>query len=346
MSSPQGTDMTTVDFSKPRPLGPFNVPAVGLGCMNLSHAYGVSPTPEDAERLLRDALDAGVVHFDTAALYGFGANESLVGRVLSEHRDRIVLASKCGVTGVDGKRVIDGRPETILRTVDESLQRLRTDMIDLYYLHRLDGRVPVEESVGALSELVASGKIRSIGLSEVSADTLRRAHAVHPIAALQNEYSLWSRNPEMGTLDAARELGVTLVAFSPLARGFLTDSPPAPASLPERDIRLNMPRFNAEHYPGNLELHARLAELARVAGCTLPQLALAWVLSRSENIVAIPGTRSAAHLRENLSVLELDLPDDVLAAAGEILNAETVHGPRYNANTLTEIDTERCGAAG
>ncbi len=346
MASSQSSQTEPAGLSAPRRLGPFEVPAVGLGCMNLSHAYGVPPTPEEAERLILEALERGVVHFDTAALYGFGANEALVGRVLGRHRDRIVLASKCGITGVDGKRVIDGRPETIRRTADESLRRLGTDVIDLYYLHRLDPKVPVEESVGALSELVAAGKIRSLGLSEVSATTLRRAHAVHPVAALQNEYSLWSRNPEVGGLDATRELGVTLVAFSPLARGFLTDVPPDPGSLPDRDIRLAMPRFGADSYPANLALRSRLGDLARAAGCTLSQLALAWVLTRADHVVAIPGTRSVEHLRENLAVRDLELSVDVLEAAGEILNADTVHGARYNATTLPEIDTERCGAAG
>ena len=209
-----------------RRIGPFEVSPIGLGCMNLSHAYGTAPSALEAERLLLAALDAGVTLFDTAALYGFGANEELVGRVLAPHRDRVVLASKCGMTGVDGRRVIDGRPETLLRTADEALARLGTDVIDLYYLHRVDRAVPVEESVGALAGLVEAGKVRAIGLSEVSATTLRRAHAVHPVAALQNEYSLWSRNPELGTLEACRELGIALVAFSPLARGFLTTAPP------------------------------------------------------------------------------------------------------------------------
>ncbi|MGC0327531.1 aryl-alcohol dehydrogenase-like predicted oxidoreductase [Streptomyces sp. SAI-170] len=330
----------------PRRIGPFEVPAIGLGCMNLSHAYGVPPAPDAAGRLLLTAVEEGVTFFDTAALYGFGANEELLGRVLAGHRDRIVLASKCGMTGVDGKRVIDGRPETIRRTADEALARLRTDVIDLYYLHRLDRQVPVEESVGAMAELVAAGKVRALGLSEVSARTLRRAHAVHPIAALQNEYSLWSRNPEEGTLAASRELGVALVAFSPLARGFLTSSPPNLDALPAGDIRRAMPRFDARHYPANLALRHELDRIAVAAGLTLPQLALAWVLSRGPHVIALPGTRSAAHLRENLATLDVDVPGEVLDAAGRVLNATTVHGARYHEATLTEIDTERCGRAG
>ncbi|MER7762420.1 aldo/keto reductase [Streptomyces sp. NPDC097619] len=330
----------------PRRIGPFEVPAIGLGCMNLSHAYGVPPTTAEAERLLLTALDEGVTHFDTAALYGFGANEELLGRALAGHRDRIVLASKCGMTGVDGQRTIDGRPETIRRTADEALARLRTDVIDIYYLHRLDRKVPVEESIGAMAELVTAGKVRALGLSEVSATTLRRAHAVHPIAALQNEYSLWTRNPEEGTLAATRELGIALVAFSPLARGVLTDAPPDPGTLPQGDIRRSMPRFDTRHYPANLARRAELALLAKWADVSLARLALAWVMSRGPHVVALPGTRSVAHLRENLSVLDLDVPAEVLAAAGRILDAGTVRGLRYNEATLTEIDTERCGRAG
>ncbi|MFJ9448106.1 aldo/keto reductase [Kitasatospora sp. NPDC101235] len=329
-----------------RRLGPFEVPAIGLGCMNVSHAYGVPPTPEAAEHLLRTALDEGVTLFDTAALYGFGANEELLGRVLAGDRDRIVLASKCGMTGVDGRRVIDGRPETIRRTADRALTRMRVDVIDLYYLHRVDRRVPVEESVGAMAELVEAGKVRALGLSEASAGTLRRAYAVHPIAALQNEYSLWSRNPEQGTLAAARELGVALVAFSPLARGFLTSVPPEAGSLPDGDIRGGMPRFDARHYPANLALRSELAQIAEGAGLTLAQLALAWVVSRGPHVIAIPGTRSVTHLRENLSALDVDVSDEALDAAGRVLNASTVHGARYNEATLAEIDTERCGHAG
>ncbi|NHI19702.1 aldo/keto reductase [Phycicoccus endophyticus] len=314
--------------------------------MNLSHGYGRTPSPEDAERLLRAALDAGVALFDTAALYGFGANEELVGRVLGPRRDDVVLASKCGLAGVDGRRVLDGRPETIVRTCDAALARLGTDVIDVYYLHRLDRAVPVEESVGALAGLVTAGKVRAVGLSEVSATTLRRAHAVHPVAALQNEYSLWSRNPELGTLEATRELGVALVAFSPLARGLLTADPPRPSALPERDIRRSMPRFDAANYPGNLALAHALDALAREAGVTLAQLALAWVLSRGEHVLAVPGTRSVEHLHENLATLAAPVPERVLAAAGRILNAGTVRGPRYGAATREEIDTESYDDAG
>ena len=214
-----------------RKLGPFLVSALGLGCMNLSQGYGAPISPQQGERVLLSALDVGITLFDTAALYGFGANESLLGTVLKKHRQGITLASKCGLLGIDkngdGKlvRVIDGRPQTLRKTCEDSLRRLQTDVIDLYYLHRLDRGVPIEDSVGALSDLVRKGHIRSIGLSEMSAATLRRAHAVHPIAAMQSEYSLWTRNPEIAVLQACRELGVAFVAFSPVARGFLAGLP-------------------------------------------------------------------------------------------------------------------------
>lgn len=325
-----------------RPIGSFRVGAIGLGCMNLSHAYGVPPPPEVAAALLQRAIELGVAHFDTAALYGFGANETLVGRVLSAHRHEIFLASKCGMTGVNGQRVIDGRPATLMRTCEEALVRLRTEVIDLYYLHRWDKRVPVEDSVGALAELVRAGKIRAIGLSEVSAPTLRRAHAVHPIAAVQTEYSLWTRNPEIAVLDACRELGVALVAFSPLGRGFLADAvrPEDAAAFAPKDIRRTMPRFLGENLSRNLTLLPALRTLACEAGCTPAQLALAWLLAQGPHILPIPGTRSIAHLEQNVAAAGLSLPTDLIARAGALIGRASVHGPRYNAATQAEIDTE------
>ncbi len=327
-----------------RTIGPFSVPAIGLGCMNLSHAYGSPPAVEDAERLLLQALDLGVTLFDTAALYGFGANETLVGRALKPHREKIVLASKGGMAGVrfdDGvRRVIDGRPEAIRRNCEDSLQRLQTDRIDLYYLHRWHKAVPIEDSVGALADLVRAGKVRAIGLSEVSAATLRRAHAVHPIAAVQSEYSLWTRNPELGVLDACREIGAAFVAFSPVARAFLTGTLRDVAALDAKDIRRGMPRFEPAHYAANLALLAAYETLAREAGCTPAQLALAWLLARAPHVVPIPGTTSGAHLRENLAAAELHLPAAVLARAGTLINERSVSGPRYSAASQAEIDTE------
>jgi aryl-alcohol dehydrogenase-like predicted oxidoreductase len=323
-----------------RQIGPFQVSAIGLGCMNLSHAYDTPPPPEVAEALLLQALERGVTLFDTAALYGFGANEELVGRVLGPHRARFTLASKGGLHGHDGKRVLDGRPETLRWSCEQSLERLRTDVIDLYYLHRLDRRVPIEDSIGALADLVREGKVRSLGLSEVSAATLRRAHAVHPIAAVQTEYSLWTRNPEIAVQGACAELGVAFVAFSPLARGFLTGTLRDVSTFPPRDIRRNMPRFQPANYAANLRLLDGVAEVARAAGCTLAQLALAWLLARGPNIVPIPGTRSAAHLAEDLGAAAVTLSPEAMQRLDVLINPRTVVGPRYDAAAQADIDTE------
>ncbi len=327
-----------------RRIGPFEVSAIGLGCMNLSHAYAAPPPFAEAKALLERALDLGVTLFDTAALYGFGANETLVGEVLAPHRAKFTLASKCGMQGVkfvDGvKRVIDGRPATLKASCEASLKRLRTDVIDLYYLHRWDKQVPIEDSVGALAELVVEGKIRAIGLSEVSAATLRRAHAVHPIAALQTEYSLWTRNPEIAVLDACRELDVAFVAFSPLGRGFLTGRLPDPAALEAKDIRRAMPRFAAANHAANLPLHQGLSALAAELGCTVAQLALAWVLQQGEQVIAIPGTTRIAHLEENQAADRLRLSAPQLQRIEQILQEHPVHGDRYNAASQLEVDTE------
>lgn len=329
-----------------RRLGPFEVSAIGLGCMNICHAYG-EPVPEaDAARLLLAALDAGVTHFDTAALYGFGLSEEWIGRHLAPHRQRFVLASKCGMTGEPNEhgvkvRVIDGRPATLKATCEQALKRLRTDVIDLYYLHRWDRRVPIEDSVGALADLVREGKIRAIGLSEVSAATLRRAHAVHPIAAVQSEYSLWTRNPEIAVLDACRELGVAFVAFSPLGRGVLTASPPDPAAFHPKDIRRTMPRFESPHWARNLQLQQRLVALAQQAGCTPAQLALAWVLARGPHVHALPGTTRLDHLEEDLQALRVRPDPALLAELDATFTPQAVSGARYNAQGEDEVDTER-----
>jgi aryl-alcohol dehydrogenase-like predicted oxidoreductase len=328
-----------------RCIGPFSVSALGLGCMNLSHAYGVPPPPQEGERLLLRALDLGVTLFDTAALYGFGANETLVGRALKPHRDRFTLASKGGMAGVKGedgvtRRVIDGRPETLRRNCEDSLQRLGVEVIDLYYLHRLDMKVPIEESVGAMADLVREGKVRTLGLSEVSAATLKRAHAVHPIAALQTEYSLWTRNPEIAVLQACRELGVAFVAFSPVGRGFLAGGLKDVSTLDAKDIRRAMPRFSPENYARNLELFEGLQRIAQARGCTAAQLSLAWLLAQGEDIVPIPGTTSVAHLEEDLAAADLQLDAATLAELDGLINQRTVAGARYNAATQQEIDTE------
>ena len=320
----------------------MNLPAIGLGCMSLSHAYGIPPSEEDGLALLRAALDAGVGMFDTATLYGGGRNERLVGHALREsgRRDEIVLASKGGMAMVDGVRTIDGRPETLRAQVDASLERLAVDHIDLYYLHRWDKTVPIAESVGALAEAVDAGKIGAIGLSEVSVARLREAQAEAPIAAVQNEYSLWTRNAELGMLEATRASGVALVAFSPVARGFLAGAVTDPARLTEKDIRRPMPRFTPEHWPANAALLPAWHALAAEAGCTPAQLALAWLRSRGEHVVPIPGTTSIAHLRENQASTGVVVDDALLARAGELIDTDTVSGPRYVPSTLREVDAE------
>ncbi len=331
---------------KTRQLGQFQVSAIGLGLMNLSHAYGVPPSAEAAGRVLLSALDAGVTLFDTAALYGFGANETLVGKVLKPYRQQFTLASKCGMQGVDVAgdgglvRVIDGRPETLKKTCEDSLRRLQTDVIDLYYLHRWDKKVPIEDSVGALSDLVRKGHIRSIGLSEVSAATLRKAHAVHPITAVQTEYSLWTRNPEIAVLDACQELGVAFVAFSPVARGFLCNVQLDLAALNAKDIRRAMPRFAPDNYAANLKLQAIYNKVAQEVGCTSAQLALAWLLHKAPHIIPIPGTTSIAHLKEDLAAAQVHLSAAVIVRLEALINQDTVAGNRYNALSNSEVDTE------
>ncbi|WP_299196982.1 aldo/keto reductase [uncultured Amphritea sp.] len=324
-----------------RKLGSFQCSPIGLGCMSLSHAYGTPPSEKEAEQVLLQALDMGYSMLDTAALYGFGNNETLLGKVLKGRRNEFVLASKCGMFKNDaGVREINGRPEMLKKTCEDSLRRLQTDVIDLYYLHRWDRNVPIEDSVGALSDLVAEGKIRDIGLSEVSADTLRKAHRTHPIAAVQTEYSLWTRNAEIAVLDACRELGATFVAFSPLARAFLTGKLRDVNALEEKDIRRGMPRFYADNYAVNLQLLSRVEEIAEAEDMTLAQLSLAWLLGRDENIVPIPGTTNLNHLKENFSAVDLQLSAEAFQQLDQLINQNTVAGSRYNPATQAEIDTE------
>ena len=324
-----------------RTLGPFTVSALGLGCMSLSHAYGTPPADDVAASVLQKALDLGYTHFDTAALYGFGANEALIGRTLQRRRHEFVLATKGGMfRNAQGQREIDGRPDAVKQHCDESLRRLQTDVIDLYYLHRWDKRIPVEESVGAVAELVKAGKVRTIGLSEVSAPTIRKAHGVHPITAVQTEYSLWTRNPEVAVRDTCRELGITLVAFSPLGRGFLTGELRDVSSLPPKDIRLAMPRFQSEHFERNLGLLDPLADIARDLRVTMAQLVLAWLLAQGDGIVPIPGTTRLDHLEENVGATAIQLDRHTIDRLDGLINPRTVSGARYNAATQAEIDTE------
>ncbi len=331
-------------------MGAFSVSvsAIGLGCMNLSHAYGAPPPIEQSERLLLRAIDLGVTLIDTAALYGFGANESLVGRVLKAHRSQITLCSKGGMAGVqsdDGvKRVIDGRPEAIRRNCEDSLKRLGTEVIDLYYLHRWDKKVAIEDSVGEMSRLVERGLVQALGLSEVSAPIIRRAHAVHPIAAVQTEYSLWTRDAEIAVLPTCREIGAAFVAFSPVARAYLTGTLSDVAALDAKDIRRGMPRFTPENYAANLRLLPGYLAIARDVGCSPAQLALAWLLARGEHVIPIPGTTSLAHLEENMAALDVVLPAAAITALDALINQRTVVGARYNAQSQSEVDTEQFAA--
>ncbi|WP_104203289.1 aldo/keto reductase [Billgrantia saliphila] len=320
-------------------------PTIGLGCMNLSHGYGIRVPEPEALRALDAAFDMGYRHFDTATLYGATANERVVGQALQGKRDRLFLASKCGLA-IDpelGKRVIDGRPETIRRQCEASLERLRTDHLDLYYLHRMDRQVPIEESVGALGRLVEEGKIRAVGLSEISAATLRRARTEHPIAAVQSEYSLWTRNPEIALIEACREADTALVAFSPLGRGFLTGALREPAAFEEGDMRRHMPRFNAENYPKNLRLLEDFTAVANELGVTPAQLALAWLKAQGNDIIPIPGTRSVEHMRENLAAEPLSLDNPTVARLNAMMTPNQVAGARYSEAQQADVDTEEFG---
>ena len=321
------------------------VPAVGLGCMNLSHAYGHPPSKAEAEKVLAKALDLGIVHFDSAALYGFGRNEELVGPYLKPHRDKVLLASKCGMRGIDGKRVIDNDPALMRQDLEDSLRRLDTDVIDLFYLHRWDKKIPIEDTVGLMSRFVEQGHVRAIGLSEVSGDTIRKAHAVHPIAAVQSEYSPWSRNVEISAIDACAEIGAAFVAFSPLARGFLTAVTSVPDAFAEKDIRRNMPRFQEPHFTKNSELLGRYREIAADAGCSEAQLSIAWVLSKAPHIHAIPGTTSTEHLEEDYRALDVTLSANAIAAVDALINEKTISGTRYPSRGMSEVDTEDFAAA-
>lgn len=328
---------------KERWIGPLKVFPLGLGCMGFSHGYGNAVPIDQALSVLDEALERGVNCLDTAALYGNGANEELLGRWMGTRRQQVVLSTKCGLNHPQSgaERRIDGRPHSIRASCEASLQRLNTDAIDLLYLHRLDREVPIEDSVGAMADLVQAGKVRAIGLSEVSASTLRRAHAVHPIAAVQSEYSLWTRNPEIAVLGACEELDIALVAFSPLGRAYLTAKLVDPSRLQPGDIRRSMPRFDMLNYAANLRLMDKLLPLAEEAVCSPAQLALAWLLHRSPRVVPIPGTTNPAHLAENLGALSVVLGPVLVARLERLFHPDAVSGPRYNAANSVEVDTEK-----
>jgi aryl-alcohol dehydrogenase-like predicted oxidoreductase len=306
------------------------ISVVGLGCMGMSEFYGSSEATKSID-VIHHAIDIGINFFDTADMYGVGRNESLVGTALRDRRDRAIIATKFGnVRGEDGSHLgISGRPEYVQSACDASLKRLGIDTIDLYYQHRVDPNVPIEDTVGAMADLVKAGKVRQLGLSEASIETLRRAHAVHPIAALQTEYSLWTRDPENALLDATAELGVTYVAYSPLGRGFLTGQIRSIDDLEPNDWRRQNPRFQGENFAKNLDLVARVEAMAKGKGITSAQLALAWVISRAPHIVAIPGTRSRTRLEENAGAAAVTFTDAELKALDEIAPLGVAAGTRY-----------------
>lgn len=330
-----------------RKIGSLEVSAIGLGCMNMSAGYG----PGDdvvSSKLLNEALDAGYTFLDTATKYGDGHNESLIGEALKSRRNEYVLASKCCLfTDEDGAGKIDGRPETLKKHCEASLKRLQTDVIDLYYLHRLDSNVPIEESVGALGDLVKAGKIREVGLSEISSETLRCGHAEYPIAAVQSEYSLWSRTPEFKMLETCTELGITFVPFSPLGRQFLTGKSHDVTQLTASDLRcsISRPRFEPEVFAQNSKLLVPYGRIAERVGCSMSQLALAWLLSQRDSngdqtLVSIPGTKHIDYMKENALAGDLYLDDDTVAELNDLINESTIVGRRYTDALMAASDAE------
>ncbi|MCA1490976.1 aldo/keto reductase [Ensifer sp. NBAIM29] len=317
----------------------LTVSAIGLGCMGMSFAYGATDEGE-AVRTLHRAVELGVTLFDTAEVYGPYENEKLVGKALRDRRERVVIATKFGfriqpgVSAAEAIRGVDGRPENARSVAEASLKRLGTDVIDLFYLHRVDPAVPIEETIGAMADLVTAGKVRAIGLSEASAATIRRAHAVHPIAAVQSEYSLWTRDPEEEVLATCRELGIGFVPYSPLGRGMLTGAIRKADDLATNDFRRSLPRFQAENFDTNAALVKKLQELAKARRVTAAQLALAWVVNQGDDVVPIPGARKLDHLEQNVAAAGIVLAEDERAQLGNAMSPELVAGKRYSDQSL------------
>jgi aryl-alcohol dehydrogenase-like predicted oxidoreductase len=319
----------------------LKVSAVGLGCMGMSEFYDPKQMKdEESVRVIHRYLDAGGNFLDTADVYGIGRNETLVGKAIRGRRDRVVLATKfANVRGTKGEFLgVRGDPPYVRECCDASLKRLGVDVIDLYYQHRVDPKTPIEETVGAMAGLVKAGKVRYLGLSEASPATIRRAAKVHPIAALQTEYSLWSRDPEAEILPTVRELGIGFVAYSPLGRGFLTGQFKSPDDLPADDVRRTHPRFQGENFQRNLDLVRTVEQLAAAKGCTPSQLALAWVLAQGKDVVPIPGTKRAKYLDDNLAALQVRLAPEELAQIGALLPPGAASGDRYHAQAMKAID--------
>lgn len=306
----------------------ITVSSIGLGCMGLSEFYGKPVSQETADSLIRHALDCGVNFFDTADMYGSGHNEQLLSHALKGRREEAVLATKFGIVRDSGEyaRTVCGKPEYVRQACEESLQRLGTEYIDLYYVHRIDVETPIEDTVGEMSRLVEEGKIRAIGLSEASPETLRRAHAVHPVSALQSEYSMFTRDPEENILAMTRELGVSFVAYSPICRGLLGLLKPVKN---EDDFRQMLPRFQGEAYEANRQIALKLDELAQSKGCSLAQLSIAWVMAQSDNVIPIPGTTKVRNLTSNIDTIDVSLSESDMAAIDEILAVTNVQGDRY-----------------
>ena len=329
---------------KTRTLGPsgLQVSAIGLGCMGMSQAYGTRDDEESRLTLTR-ALEIGITFLDTADAYGGGENEKLVGSMIRARRSDVVLATKFGILrdASGNPRGVDGSPEYARRACDASLQRLGIDTIDLYYLHRVDAKVPIEESVGAMADLVAAGKVRHLGLSEASADTIRRANAVHQITALQSEYSLWNREPELDVIPACRELGIGFVPFSPLGRGLLSGTVTTTTDMPADDFRLNLPRFQGAHLQRNLELVQALERIAVKKGCTTSQLSLAWILAKGNDLVPIPGTKRRRYLESNAAAADIVLSSEDVAELDAAFPIGAASGARYPADMMKMVDPQK-----